>query len=490
TLTLIPTILPANATNRTVTWESSAPDIATVAYGFVTAHSAGSATITVTTNDGGFTATCEITVTPDDPDDPDVNVTGVTLSQNTAILEIGEILMLNETVSPPNATNKAVTWDVGNTAIATVDNGLVTAISAGTTTVNVITVDGGFSASCEITVVPDEPDNPDEPDEPDNPDNVPVTDVTVDPTTAILTAEETQQLTPTITPANATNKNVTYESNNTAVATVNANGLITAVAVGNATITVKTADGAKTATCAVTVTAATVPVTGVTVSPTTANLTVNQTQQLTPTIAPSNATNKNVTYESNNTAVATVNASGLITAVSAGNATITVKTADGAKTATCAVTVTAAETWPKNYVNTDIGWFKIKQDSTLVHPDGTDLFKTTDCSELKIYSNGWIRVKFKTENYPRLMRANKTYMFNVADVLSHLELYDEVLKQKGFGWISTKEDGSNFYQLVKLNGTVVIEASVRIIEIAVDLPGNRFVLTRQGGTTQYVNFSD
>ncbi|KAF2508062.1 T9SS type A sorting domain-containing protein [Flavobacterium zhairuonense] len=85
-----------------------------------------------------------------------------------------------------------------------------------------------------------------------------------------------------------------------------------------------------------------VAVTGVTLSPTTATLLVGATQQLTPTVNPSNATNKTVTYSSSNTAVATVNSSGLITAVAAGSATITVTTQDGAKTATCAVTVNAA----------------------------------------------------------------------------------------------------------------------------------------------------
>ncbi|KOP38747.1 hypothetical protein AKO67_08785 [Flavobacterium sp. VMW] len=85
-----------------------------------------------------------------------------------------------------------------------------------------------------------------------------------------------------------------------------------------------------------------VAVTSVTLSPTTSTLLVGATQQLTPTVNPSNATNKAVTYSSSNTAVATVNSSGLVTAVAAGSATITVTTQDGAKTATCAVTVNAS----------------------------------------------------------------------------------------------------------------------------------------------------
>ena len=87
-----------------------------------------------------------------------------------------------------------------------------------------------------------------------------------------------------------------------------------------------------------------VPVTGVTLNHSTLTMTAGGTETLTATIAPSNATNKNVTWSSSNTSVATVSTSGLVTAVAAGTATITVTTADGGKTAACAVTVQAANT--------------------------------------------------------------------------------------------------------------------------------------------------
>ncbi|HTJ53412.1 MAG TPA: Ig-like domain-containing protein, partial [Cyclobacteriaceae bacterium] len=170
--------------------------------------------------------------------------------------------------------------------------------------------------------------------------SVSVTGVTMSPTSASIAVGGTQQLTATIAPSNATNKNVTWSSSNTAVATVNSSGLVTAVAAGTATITVTTQDGAKTATSAITVT--TVAVTGVTVSPTTATLVGGGTQQLTATIAPSNATNKNITWSSSNTAIATVNSSGLVTAIAAGTATITVITQDGSKTATSSITVSSS----------------------------------------------------------------------------------------------------------------------------------------------------
>jgi uncharacterized protein YjdB len=172
--------------------------------------------------------------------------------------------------------------------------------------------------------------------------SIAVTGVTITPTTATLNVGATQQLTPTVAPANATNKTVTYSSNNTGVATVNQAGLVTAIASGSATITATTQDGGKTATSVISVNSSNVAVTSVSLSPTLATLAVGATQQLTPTVLPSNATNKTVSYTSNNTAVATVNPAGLITAIASGSATITVSTQDGNKTATSVITVNSS----------------------------------------------------------------------------------------------------------------------------------------------------
>ncbi|OUP56919.1 Ig-like domain-containing protein [Pseudoflavonifractor sp. An184] len=173
---------------------------------------------------------------------------------------------------------------------------------------------------------------------------VPVNSVSLSPSTLNLVENETGTLTATVEPSDATNKNVTWESSNTSIAAVDATGKVTAIGAGTATITVTTADGGKTATCVVTVTAATVPVTGVTLNKTSTSLYVGDTEILTATVEPSDATNKNVTWSSDDTSVATVDASGRVTAVSAGTATITVTTEDGTKTATCTVTVTVPVT--------------------------------------------------------------------------------------------------------------------------------------------------
>ena len=185
------------------------------------------------------------------------------------------------------------------------------------------------------------------------------TSVTLNQTEATLTAAgATVQLTATVLPENASNKSVTWSSSNENVATVSATGLVTAVANGTATITATAADGSgKKATCAVTVNIP-VPATSVTLNQTEATLTAaGATVQLTATVLPENASNKNVTWSSSNESVATVSETGLVTAVANGTATITATAADGTnKTATCVVTVyipTGVETQTVSRRSTD-----------------------------------------------------------------------------------------------------------------------------------------
>ena len=316
--TLTATVEPTNATNKGVTWSSSNNEIATVNNGVVTAVKEGTATITVTTAEGGKTATCKVTVNAPQT----VPVTGVTLTKTELTLAEGGSEKLTATVEPANATNQTVTWSSNNEQVATVADGTVTAVKAGTATIMVTTADGSKTAACEVTV---------------NAPTKPVTNVTLEPTTLTLEAGSTGKLTATVEPSDATNQTVTWSSNNEQVATV-ADGTVTAVKAGTATIMVTTADGSKTAACEVTVNAPTKPVTNVTLEPTTLTLEAGSTGKLTATVEPSDATNQTVTWSSNNEQVATV-ADGTVTAVKEGTAAITVKTADGNYQATCAVTV-------------------------------------------------------------------------------------------------------------------------------------------------------
>lgn len=245
---LTATVSPANADTKTVTWKSSSDSVTVSANGVVKAIKEGTATITVTTEDGNKTATCAVTVTaaptPPTPPTPTViPVTGVTLDKATAAMDVGETETLRATVSPSNATDKTVIWKSSNESVATVStNGVVTALKAGTTTITVTTNDGNKTATCAVTVTA--APGP----------TVPVTGVILDKETATAEVGKTVTLTATISPSNATNKAVTWRSSDSSVATVSANGVVTAIKEGTATITVTTSDGGKVDTCVMTVT--------------------------------------------------------------------------------------------------------------------------------------------------------------------------------------------------------------------------------------------
>ena len=326
-LQLTATVLPTDATNQSLTWNSSVKGVATVdPTGKVTAIKAGTTVITATAkDDSGISASCTVQVTV-----PTVKVTGITLNKTTASVVKGKTLTLTATVTPTNATNKNVTWKSSDTKIATVDgNGKVTAVAAGTATITATAADGsGVKATCKITVT-----NP----------VIKVTKVTLNKTTASVVKGKTLTLTATVTPTNATNKNVTWKSSNTKIATVDGNGKVTAVAAGTATITCTAkADKSKSATCKITVTNPAVKVTKLSMNKTSVDLLKGKTVQLKVTVTPSNATNKAVTWTSSNKKIATVTSNGLVKAVGTGTVTITAKAKDGSgKKVTCKINVYA-----------------------------------------------------------------------------------------------------------------------------------------------------
>ena len=249
-------------------------------------------------------------------------VTGVSLNKTSITIEKGKTQALSATIAPSNAENKRVAWSSSNTSVATVDkNGIVTAKANGTATITVKTYDGGKTAACAVTV------------------KTSVTGVTLNKTSADIVKGKTLQLTATINPNTASNKDKTWTSSNTNIATVSSSGLVTAKAVGSANITVKTNDGGKTAVCKVTVKPAVVNVSSVSLDKTSLKLAAGMNETLSATVSPSNATNKKVTWSSSNAKVARVDGSGKVTAVAEGTATITAKTADGNKTKKCSVTV-------------------------------------------------------------------------------------------------------------------------------------------------------
>ncbi|MCI7658193.1 Ig-like domain-containing protein [Anaerotignum sp.] len=258
-----------------------------------------------------------------------IGVTGVRLEPTEITLNVKGTTTLKATVAPENATDQTVTWESSDNQVATVENGVVTAKAPGKATITVKTVDGGKTATCEVTVD-------------GQPINVPVQSVGLNQSTLTLSEGEGAQLTANFNPENATNKNVTWKSDNEAIAKVNEKGEVVGQKEGKTNITVTTEDGGKTAVCEVTVKKANVPVQSVGLNNSTLALSEGEGAQLTAHFNPENATNQNVTWRSDNENIAKVNEKGEVVGQKEGKAIITVTTEDGGKTATCEVTVKKA----------------------------------------------------------------------------------------------------------------------------------------------------
>ena len=257
-------------------------------------------------------------------------VTGITLSQHELTLVKGATATLTATVIPADAPNKNFSWKSDNEAIAKVANGVVTAVSKGETMIRVTTEEGNKTDECKVIVKEES-------------DPVAVTGVKL-PFTALTQKIGTSfTLVATIEPANATNKTVTWSSSNSTVASVTNMGVVQAKAAGTADITVTTADGGHTATCSFTVTTEDVPLTGLKISPAETHIKVGQAGTLNVKYEPVTATHKEVTWETSDAAIVTVDQNGNIKGVAVGEAIITVKSKqDETVKSTCKVVVESA----------------------------------------------------------------------------------------------------------------------------------------------------
>ena len=303
---------------RVVTWVSSNSGVATVnSNGLVSGVVAGAATVTAVCE--GQSGAVAITVTA-------VPVASVAVDPTSASVSVGLSQQLTATPKDANGialTGRAVTWATSNAAVATVNgNGLVTGAAGGTATITASSE--GQSGTSAITVI------------------APVASVTVSPAAAALLVGQTAQLTATPKDANGSplsGRAVAWASSAPAVATISANGLVTGVAAGTATLTATCEGQNGTATVTVTI----VPVASVTVSPAASSLLVGQTAQLAVTTKDSAGnvlSGRTLTWATSSATVATVSTTGLVTAKAAGSATITA-TSEG-KSGTATVTVTVA----------------------------------------------------------------------------------------------------------------------------------------------------
>lgn len=295
-------LTPANATDKSLEWSSSDPEVASIAPGaalhaVIKPLKPGKTTITATTKDGGFTASCEVTVKR--------HVSGVSLNKASLTLYVGETESLAATVAPEDASDKTVAWSSDNSAVASVSNGKVTANKPGTAVIKVVTNDLSKEAACTVTVKRH------------------AESVELSQKEIKLYLGENRSLTATVLPSDASDKNVTWSSSNPNVATVSTAGNVVSKSVGTTVITVKTADGGHQASCHVTVLEPVVYATSLTITPQALNMNIGESASLTLQMLPSNA-NEKLVWESDNESVARV-VNGDITAVGVGVAKIMVK---------------------------------------------------------------------------------------------------------------------------------------------------------------------
>ena len=309
----------AELQGRLVGWTSSDETIAVVSSeGRVSGIKIGTATITASSEGKSGTATVTVTAAP---------VASVNVTPPTASITVGQTTTLTAQTLDANGnalTWRAVTWASSNPGVATVsDAGVVTGVAPGDASITATSE--GKSGAATVTVTP-----------------IPVASVTVDPTTVSLTTGATQQITATPRDAQGNplvDRAVTWESQNTAVATVSPAGLITAVAPGTTTVTA-TSEG-KVGTVSVTVTA---PAVGsISVSPGSATVYVAATTPLSATVRDVNnlvIQGLAVLWSSDQPETASVSQSGVVTGLAPGVVTITASS--GGKAGTAAITVQLA----------------------------------------------------------------------------------------------------------------------------------------------------
>lgn len=313
---------PDNVSTPTYVWATLNQDIATVSQqGKVTGLKKGTVVITVTTKEyPSLIARCTVNVAGEGSG---AGITSIALSKESIGLTLGDTVHLQVQHVPSSIAAPLYVWSSSNSDIVSVSSeGVVKALAKGTAVVTVrVRGNDNVSATCTVTVT-----------------ELAVTKIVLNKTSIEMALGAKEGLTYTFEPVGASS-DVEWSTSDGTVATV-LNGTVTALKEGQALITVKQKNGSVSATCTVTVlNVSSIPVTGISFDKKQQSIQLGDTQVLTYAILPANATNKAVTWFSNNVGVATVDKDGKVTALALGTATIEVQTEDGNMVARCTVTV-------------------------------------------------------------------------------------------------------------------------------------------------------
>ncbi|MBQ1965428.1 MAG: Ig-like domain-containing protein, partial [Clostridia bacterium] len=317
------TVEPEGIDVQSLVWSSSDPSVVLVyGTGVITSLKKGVSTITVSTPNGTVSQTCLVRVTENVP------ITGLSFAVTEFVFRSPEDeLVLTPVFSPEDTSQRELEWISSSPDVATVnpETGEVTPLSNGETVIIAQSIHGDFSASCKVVVEM----------------QIPVEGLSLETSSYTFKGlKQTYWIRPVFTPVNASNQKIIWTSSDPSVAKVSDQGLVTSLKKGTATITATTEEGEFTAEFKVTVSPNTnVPVFKIVLKSSAATLQPGQTCQISATVQPTNATNKTLTYTSQNTAVAKVSATGLVTAVGNGNTVISVASKDGKVVANFTVSV-------------------------------------------------------------------------------------------------------------------------------------------------------
>ena len=368
---LKPTLQPSYATNQTIFWSSSNESVATVSpAGEVQALSNGTAVITVTTEDGDKTASCEVTVGG--------GVESISLDQTELSVYVRESVQLNATILPDNAIDKHVLWSSSDESVATVTGtGVVICRGTGTTIITATSRQGGLTATCLVTGLNH------------------VASISFAKKDYVVYLGEPLTLVPNISPDDASNKTVFWSSSDESIVTVSSTGEVNGVSLGTATITATTEDGGKTATCSVTVKRQRIE--SLSLDQPEMDLGVGEQKRIQALFLPEDA-DEQISWSSSDPSVATVTASGMVLCRSLGTTTITATTQEGGLTASCVVRgVTRVKSISLN--KTDLSVFLDNSEpviliATIAPDDATNktvLWTSSDESIATVSSTGEVR---------------------------------------------------------------------------------------------------
>lgn len=337
----------------------------------------------------------------DKPSEPK-EITSIAFANKSVSVKQGLAVKLVSIIKPTSLSNDTLTWTSSDENIVIVDsNGVIIGLNIGTATITV-TTSNGKTAKVIVNVVEDV---------------VKIDKITLNPTSLEMMVDEVSQIVATISPENATDREIIWESSDKNIATVDSEGRVVAKSVGTVTITAKTTDGKVVATSEVTIKP--IPVESITISPNGITMKVGDTTQLTATVSPDNATNKEIIWSSSDDEIATVDSTGKVTGKKIGSVTITAKTPDGNVVATITVTVDN---------DTEDNSFKVyDEDKTPVNWNGaTDLNIFTR----SIYNVDGIIAPESENTYEFIVKNSTAYNIKYEIKFNETNLYDINMKYK------------------------------------------------------------